>query len=366
MKYRFLAFGGRNSQKRVDVIIRAAQLIENHDFEVWITKGVDTEDVLRRYSPHTDDVNKKIVLVEQQEDVSSLYNSVNCFISSSSHETFSYAIAEATFAEIPVIQSDIEGTWWNASNPSTFLFESLNAEILAEKMKEVMSIPADELRKRCEVTRKNNINKYSLGNWCGRIIKQFQLLEPDLTNKRCIIVCQYAAPYEGNFIGSLKRLADKLVAQQCIVSYIFPLSVREQVWYPSFASSNKCYTTRVNASQSTNDLMDIFKEVRPDIIYSHLDGYDVPIVKASTLLHIKPRIIWHLHDHLSYVAHPIKALWQRYCYYNHYLRYAVKGNVKMISVSAELRDFILKINPHANIDVIPNGIDENRIKIHNS
>ena len=112
--------------------------------------------------------------------------------------------------------------------------------------------------------------------------------------------------------------------------------------------------------------MDIFKEVRPDIIYSHFDGYDVPIVKASTLLHIKPRIIWHLHDHLSYVAHPIKALWQRYCYYNHYLRYAVKGNVKMISVSAELRDFILKINPHANIDVIPNGIDENRIKIHNS
>lgn len=47
----------------------------------------------------------------------------------------SMAIAEASIWGLPIIESDIIGTSWNRNNPSTFLFEAGNVEMLAEKRK---------------------------------------------------------------------------------------------------------------------------------------------------------------------------------------------------------------------------------------
>lgn len=50
-KFIFLAFGGRNSQKRIDVLLEAGkELIKlRNDFQVFITKGTDTESVVNNY-----------------------------------------------------------------------------------------------------------------------------------------------------------------------------------------------------------------------------------------------------------------------------------------------------------------------------
>ncbi|MBF0846977.1 glycosyltransferase, partial [Streptococcus danieliae] len=75
-----------------------------------------------------------MILKEQTKDIASLFNSVDCFISSSEYETFSYAICEASVFGLPVIQSDIAGTMWNAENPSTFLFKVNDAVALCKQM----------------------------------------------------------------------------------------------------------------------------------------------------------------------------------------------------------------------------------------
>lgn len=115
-------------------------------------------------------------LIEPQEDIISILSQADCFISSSVHETFSYAICEATIYGIPVIQSDIPGTKWNERNPSTYVFPSENYKKLASRIVEVMNIPVDDIAKSCTETRINNINEYSLQNWSNKIIDFYNQL----------------------------------------------------------------------------------------------------------------------------------------------------------------------------------------------
>lgn len=50
--FTFLVYGGRNSQKRVDIVFEAGEMLANvigGDFIVIVTKGTDTEDVAKHY-----------------------------------------------------------------------------------------------------------------------------------------------------------------------------------------------------------------------------------------------------------------------------------------------------------------------------
>lgn len=115
-------------------------------------------------------------LIEPQEDITSVLEQADCFISSSVHETFSYAICEATIFGLPVIQSKIPGTKWNEQNPSTYLFESENAEELANRITEVINTPIATLNENCSITRRNNLHDYSLESWSRKIIDFYMQL----------------------------------------------------------------------------------------------------------------------------------------------------------------------------------------------
>ncbi len=169
--YRFLAFGGRNVQKRVDVLMAAGCELAKirSDFSVYITKGTDTEVVANDYFKFMGNLPSWLILKEQTHDIASLFNEVDCFVSTSEHETFSYAICEASVFGLPVIQSNIEGTMWNAHNPSTRLFRVNDVMDLCRKMNDIMDADKTELEKQIQITIKNNQSKYSLEQWAHKV-----------------------------------------------------------------------------------------------------------------------------------------------------------------------------------------------------
>lgn len=172
--FTFLAFAGRDVSKRVDLLLYAAEKL--------IKKGMKIHVVLVDGNiPSVADTiyeNKPYWLTEikPQEDINSVFALADCFVSTSVHETFSYSIAEASIFGLPVIQSDIEGTMWNSSNPSAFTFPSGNIDALAETMLKVMNIPVAQMAQLCALTANNNIRDYSLDSWSQKVIDFFKTL----------------------------------------------------------------------------------------------------------------------------------------------------------------------------------------------
>lgn len=172
--YTFLALGGRNAPKRVDVLLNAATILANQGtpFQILITKGSDTEQVVCQY--FNNDIPAWCKLLEQDGNINHLFQKTDCFISTSAYETFSYAICEATIYGLPVIQSNIEGTAWNEKNPSTYVFESLNAQQLSQQMLAVMNEDRNDLAKRCAKTRQQNSTAYPISKWCEMVIEFYK------------------------------------------------------------------------------------------------------------------------------------------------------------------------------------------------
>lgn len=176
----FLAFGGRNIQKRIDLLLDAAKKLNGGGktfsdlVSVYITRGTDTDNVVAE--KFANNVPIWCHIVDQRENINELYDMADCFVSSSDAETFSYAICEATIANMPVIQSDIDGTLWNAENPSTYLFKQGDSDSLAETMMNYMKSNPKDLQQACLETRRINLGRYGLDAWCERIIRFYEQL----------------------------------------------------------------------------------------------------------------------------------------------------------------------------------------------
>lgn len=174
-RYVFLSFGGRESQKRLELIVRAALELRGRgrdDFRLLFTNGIGTEAMLHRF--FGDALPGWMELVKEGENIASLFRRSTCFVSSADFETMSMAVAEATLYGLPVIQSDIPGTYWNAHNPSVYLFRRRDAKDLAEKMERLMNEDMGELRNRCSITRANNLQLLSLDKWCNELETIYQ------------------------------------------------------------------------------------------------------------------------------------------------------------------------------------------------
>lgn len=192
----------------------------------------------------------------------------------------------------------------------------------------------------------------------------------ELENKTIIHIAQYAAPYEGNFIKSLKFLETSLAEIGCKMAYIFPEKAKEQSWWNDFEKSHTVYTTQNDVKKSSRELYNIFEIERPAIIHTHFEGYDTPAKIASDKFRKKYGFniqnVWHLHDYFTYVSNPIKKLYQKWCFFNHYCLMA--KDVAVIGVCDEVKAFVsvfkkISGNPFYSEITIPNGIDISRISV---
>ena len=109
-------------------------------------------------------------LIDQTQDIASIMNLCNCYVSAARAETFSLAICEATFMRLPIIQSEIAGTQWNESNPSVLTFPNEDSDKLASCMESMINWDKNDLSDKCEITNTNNRNSYSSKKWINTIV----------------------------------------------------------------------------------------------------------------------------------------------------------------------------------------------------
>lgn len=165
------------TKKRIDLLLKAALIINssvNTRCRVLLTQGTDTVEVVNEiFDNH---IPNWVEIIPQSNNILSIFEMADCFVSTSVHETFSYAICEASVYGLPIIQSDISGTEWNLHNPSTFSFKSLDVEDLHRAMLAVMSNDSSDLQEKCLETRKRNLAEYDIQNWCKHIINFYNTI----------------------------------------------------------------------------------------------------------------------------------------------------------------------------------------------
>lgn len=177
---RFVCLGGRNIQKRMDIALEAFKMLYDSgrlkpgEAMLRVVIGTDSRDVFSRVFGPDAALPQWLEPIEQDEDIVRVFDGTDCFISAAQHETFSYAVCEATLYGLAVIQSDIPGTMWNAGNPSVKLFKSLDVSDLADKIEDFISIDRHKLAEDTAITAACNRTKYTLDAWCDSVLKIYE------------------------------------------------------------------------------------------------------------------------------------------------------------------------------------------------
>lgn len=142
----------------------------------------------------------------------------------------------------------------------------------------------------------------------------------NLQNKHILFAAQYAAPYAGNFIASLIALEKSLVKNYNVrCAYLFPQKALQQSWIEDFKASRQVYfSSDNNVLIQDYEADEIIQQIKPDLIYTHFDGYDVPMHKAVKRSGRYIRQVWHMHDALRFHHNPLKAAYQVLCFAKHY------------------------------------------------
>lgn len=182
---RFVCLGGRNVSKRIDIVLEAFKLLYKSGrlkagaTILRVVKGTDSDEVFSRVFGSDAALPQWLEPIEQDEDIVRVFDGTDCFISVAQHETFSYAVCEATLYGLAVIQSDIPGTMWNAGNPSVKLFKSLDVSDLADKIEDFILIDRHKLAEDTAITTARNRTKYTLDAWCDSVLKMYEKIVAD-------------------------------------------------------------------------------------------------------------------------------------------------------------------------------------------
>lgn len=166
-------------------------------------------------------------------------------------------------------------------------------------------------------------------------------------------VCAYAAPYEGNFINSLKALDKKLKEKGHETLYAFPVSAKEKDWCIELAKTNKVYflpLAKARIKPSTyRALKRIYREnPEIEIVHSHFELYDIPVVLTAK----KKKVFWHLHD----AIYNFNDFHNRLMYKLQYKFLHKKAT--LLAVGEKVKDYAISLGfPKSRVLYVPNGLN---------
>lgn len=173
-------------------------------------------------------------------------------------------------------------------------------------------------------------------------------------------VCAYAAPYEGNFITSLKALAKKAAEKGHKTIYAFPETAREKDWCKALGESTDVYflpLAKARIKPATYSKLKKIYKAHPDlgIIHCHFELYDIPVVMTAKK-HVK--VFWHLHDAIgnmrdghNRMMHKIQYKW-------------LHKKAVLLSVSDRHKDYTIDLGfPKGQAFYVPNGLNTDAIRL---
>lgn len=173
-------------------------------------------------------------------------------------------------------------------------------------------------------------------------------------------VCAYAAPYEGNFIKSLKSVGAALKEAGHQMIYAFPETAKDIDWCRELAKTTDVYflpLAKARIKPSTYRAMRRIFKAHPDIevAHSHFELYDVPVTMTAPK---SVRVFWHLHDAIENIRDFKNRLGYR-------LQYGIfHKKSTLLSVSQKHLEYTVRLGfPSKQAFYFPNGLDTERIHI---
>lgn len=171
-------------------------------------------------------------------------------------------------------------------------------------------------------------------------------------------VCAYAAPYEGNFIKSLKALATRLKNSNVKMIYAFPENAENIDWVKRLSAETDVYFLPLSKARvkpkTYVDLKKIYqKYLDLKIIHSHFELYDVPVSLTAPKT---VKVFWHLHDALEvYSSFRNRMI--------HHLQYGLfHKKATLLAVSEKHMCYVIQCGfPKRQAYYLPNGLDADRI-----
>lgn len=178
--------------------------------------------------------------------------------------------------------------------------------------------------------------------------------------KAILQVCAYAAPYEGNFIVSLKALAIENSKDGYETIFAFPETAQERDWCKELSKEFTVYFLPLKSARclpaTYKKMKEIYKRHNIVIAHSHFELYDIPVTVMAPK---STKIFWHLHDALDLIYSKsnriYRIIWK--------LQYSIfSKRAILLSVSEKGKRFAIKLGFNKdNTYFVPNAIDNLRL-----
>jgi glycosyltransferase involved in cell wall biosynthesis len=173
----FLLFGQDPERKGVDILAKAAALLEKLGYTNMLCLIVTGE---RNKVVVSNMVGEApyVKVISPVENVAELYALADCFVSASRSEAFSYAIGKAMASGLPVISSDLPHllTIYGPAGKGFLTFRSEDAQDLAEVMVQVLKASPEELCHWGKLNRHFIEENLTVDRWCEKVIGLYRFL----------------------------------------------------------------------------------------------------------------------------------------------------------------------------------------------
>ena len=167
-----------------------------------------------------------------------------------------------------------------------------------------------------------------------------------------LLVADYTAPYEGNFINSIKRLEEKVNKNGGKMIYSFPEKAQDIDWIVELKKTRKIYFHSRSVFGNLKYFEKIVKENAIDRIYSH---FCIPrtqfVLKLISKLE-KIVLVQHYHNHYQMPNNFAKKM---------LLEYIFNGDLNI-----GCSESVAKSIPYKNVVAIPNAINFDRLEKYES
>lgn len=137
-------------------------------------------------------------------------------------------------------------------------------------------------------------------------------------NYNTLIVTDYSAPYEGNFIESIKALHQKNLEKGNNVVYLFPERAKKIEWIKKLEKEQNFkiyYFKNDTLFNVIKNIKKIIKEENIKVIYTHFCRHKTQFaIKLVRLTCRKIKVVSHFHNHCKVNGNPLKKIFMKLAY----------------------------------------------------